>query len=266
MLVRAPQPPYRFPMGDPTLELVTALVHAVARATGTDARVEAALDVVARAIGAELALLLLADPARGSVRVVGHGLPEGVDAALARELELHGQGDPLLDPVLRGDLAVRTAERAFGAGVWAGSTRRARCLRVCGVDQVATLPLSGGEQVALMMFGRLGRDFGDDDLAGLDAVRPVVADVVALAGVASPHGADDRPRLTVRETQVLALLSRGYTCSRIARTIGSSPRTVEVHLGRVYAKLGARDRLSAVLTAFDLGLIPPRAPEGVRGS
>ena len=95
----------------------------------------------------------------------------------------------------------------------------------------------------------------------LEGVRHLVADLVVLAGVTPPRGPAVRPGLTVRETQVLALLARGYTCSRIARSTGSSPRTVEVHLGRVYAKLGVRDRLSAVLAAYDLGLIPPRDEE-----
>ena len=55
------------------------------------------------------------------------------------------------------------------------------------------------------------------------------------------------------------LLARGHTCTRIGRVLGASPRTVEVHLGRIYAKLGVRDRLSAVLAAYDLALIPPRS-------
>ena len=70
--------------------------------------------------------------------------------------------------------------------------------------------------------------------------------------------ARDRPHLTARETEVLVLLAGGHTCTRIGRTLGASPRTVEVHLGRIYAKLGVRDRLSAVLAAYDLALIPPR--------
>lgn len=245
--------------GDPTLAVVTDIVRGMAGADGAEGRVDAVLGVVARTVGADLALLLLADRARG-VRVIGPGLPEGIDAALARELELSGEGDPLLDPVSRGDLAPRTAQRTFGPAAWAASQRRAQCLRVCDVDQVATLPLAGPPDVVIAMFGRRGADFTDDDLRALEDVRDLAADLTTLAGVTTPKGDAGRPSLTVRETQVLALLARGYTCSRIARSIGSSPRTVEVHLGRIYAKLGTRDRLSAVLTAYDVGLIPPREP------
>ena len=254
------RPPYRRLMGvgDPAFGLVTDILRDMARAVDDVARVEAVLEVVAATVGADLAMLLLAAPAQSVIRVVGLRLPEGVDAALAREIELSGSDDPLIEPVARGDLAPRTAARAFGPEVWASSSRRAACLRVCGVDQVATLPLSAGPDLCLAMFGRAGDDFTDEDLGRLASVRPVIADLVALAGVPAPRGPVDRPRLTVRETEVLALLSRGYTCSRIARSLGASPRTVEVHLGRIYAKLGVRDRLSAVLAAYDLALIPPR--------
>lgn len=252
-------------MGALTLELVTAVVHRMAGAPGPDARVEAVLDVIRRAIDAELALLLLADAECSTLRVVGLGLPAGVDAALGRDLEVSAVDDPLLAPVLHGDLTPRTAQSAFGAD-WADSPRRQGCLRVCGIDQVATLPLSAGDDIVVAMFGRRGADFNRDDLERLRAVRDVVSDFVALTGVSLPAGPTTGPRLTVRETQVLALLARGYTCSRIARSTGSSPRTVEVHLGHIYAKLGVRDRLSAVLAAYDLALIPPRAPEGARGS
>lgn len=240
------------------LGLVTDILRGMAGAEGMTARAGAVLDGVAEVVGAELALLLLADAESGAIGIVGHELPEGVDAALGRELELSAHEDPLLVPVLRGDLAARTASRAFGAEAWATSARRAACLRVCGIDQVATLPLSGGRDAAVAMFGRHGDDFTDEDLSRLDQLRPVVSDLVAVAGVTAPRSRRERPQLTVRETEVLALLSRGYTCSRIARRLGASPRTVEVHLGHIYAKLGVRDRLSAVLAAYDLGLIPPR--------
>lgn len=238
--------------------LVVDVLRGMARAEGAMARVDALLEVVGEAVGAELALLLLVDSCSGVVRVVGPRLPEGIDAALGREMELTGQGDPLLAPVGHGDLSARTASRAFGARAWETSSRRAACLRVCGVDQVATLPVAGGDDIAVAMFGRRGADFTEGDLRRLDAIRPVAADLVMLAGITAPRGQEERPHLTVRETEVLALLARGYTCSRIARTVGASPRTVEVHLGRIYAKLGVRDRLSAVLAAYDLALIPPR--------
>ncbi len=61
--------------------------------------------------------------------------------------------------------------------------------------------------------------------------------------------------LTPREHTVLTHLSRGLTARAIARRLEISPRTVNKHLESTYRKLGARDRLTATLTAQNLGLI-----------
>lgn len=245
--------------GDPTLGLVTDLVRRMARTDGVAARVDSMLDLVCDVVEAEVGLVVQADPTHTVVRVMGRRMPPGADEAVSRELELMHASDPLLDPVAQGDLTPRSAEREFGVPAWAASAQRAGCWRLCGVDQVCTLPLVGGPDFVVAMFARQGEDFRDDHLRHLAAIQPVVADVVALAGLRPMPCPEDRPHLTARETEVLVLLARGHTCTRIGRALGASPRTVEVHLGRIYAKLGVRDRLSAVLTAYDLALIPPRS-------
>jgi DNA-binding CsgD family transcriptional regulator len=244
---------------DPTLGLVTDLVRRMACTDGVVARVDTMLDLVCDVVGADVGLVVRADPTHTVVRVMGRRMPLGADEAVSRELELWHASDPLLDPVASGDLTPRSGEREFGADAWSRSAQRAGCVRLCGVDQVCTLPLVGGPDFVVAMFARQGEDFGDDDLRHLARIQPVVADVVALAGLRRMPWPGDGPHLTTRETEVLVLLARGHTCTRIGRALGASPRTVEVHLGRIYAKLGVRDRLSAVLAAYDLGLIPPRA-------
>lgn len=244
--------------GDTTLGLVTDIVADMASADGTLPRVDSMLERIGDAVEADIGLIVQADPTHTVVRIVGRQVPSGTDDVLSRELRRMGVSDPLLDPVARGDLTPRSAEREFGAPAWAASTQRAGCLRLCGVDQVCTLPLVGGPDFVIAMFARRGEDFRDDHLRDLAAIQPVVAGVTALAGLRPLPGAASGPRLTPRETEVLVLLSRGHTCSRIGRDLGASPRTVETHLGRIYTKLGVRDRLSAVLAAHDLSLIPPR--------
>lgn len=62
--------------------------------------------------------------------------------------------------------------------------------------------------------------------------------------------------VTPRELNVLVALSDGLTASGIARRLGISPRTVGNHLASLYRKLGASDRLTAVLHAQHEGLLP----------
>lgn len=61
--------------------------------------------------------------------------------------------------------------------------------------------------------------------------------------------------LTPRELQVLRLLGEGLMARTIAMRLSLSPRTVHHHLGSIYEKLGVRDRLAAVLTAREQGLL-----------
>ncbi len=245
-------------VGDPLLALVTDLAGRMSATADPARRVDAVLETVARAGGASVALLLRSDPTHTHVEVDGASLPPGPRSGLVDELVLMRASDPLLDPVTRGDLAPRSAERVFGREAWGASRQRQGCLEYCGVDQACTLPLVGGPDFAVVLLGRLGADFSDDDLEQLAVVRPVVASMATLAGIRPLPWPGTVPRLTSREREVLELLAAGHTASRIGRELGTSPRTVEVHLRRIYDKLDVTDRLSAVLRAYDLDLLPPR--------
>ncbi len=63
------------------------------------------------------------------------------------------------------------------------------------------------------------------------------------------------PRLTPREAVVLEQVAAGLTNQAIARRLCISPGTVSKHLEHAYRKLGASDRLTAVLRALRHGLI-----------
>jgi DNA-binding CsgD family transcriptional regulator len=62
-------------------------------------------------------------------------------------------------------------------------------------------------------------------------------------------------RLSARESVVLAGIGQGLTAETIARKLMISPRTVQKHAEKAYAKLGVSDRVSAVLRAQALGLL-----------
>jgi DNA-binding NarL/FixJ family response regulator len=65
-----------------------------------------------------------------------------------------------------------------------------------------------------------------------------------------------RDRLTVRETEVLLMLSQGRTTEDIAAALFLSRNTVRLHAQNILTKLGAHSRLEAVAIATDAGLIP----------
>ena len=66
-------------------------------------------------------------------------------------------------------------------------------------------------------------------------------------------------RLTPRELSVLVLVADGLTAAAVARRLVVAERTVHKHLERVYAKLGVSDRVTAVLRAQRLGILPEPA-------
>jgi DNA-binding NarL/FixJ family response regulator len=104
-----------------------------------------------------------------------------------------------------------------------------------------------------------------------DAVRTVAAREALLAPavtrrlveryVRRPPAGDARETafadLTDREVEVLRLVARGLSNGEISGRLHLSEATVKTHVGRVLGKLGVRDRVGAVVLAYERGLVEP---------
>ena len=105
--------------------------------------------------------------------------------------------------------------------------------------------------------------------AGESLLAPVVTRRLIESYLDQRRGATADPEsmrrlaaLTPREVEVLRLVARGQTNAEIAGTLYVSETTVKTHVGRILTKLGLRDRVQAVIFAYEVGLVGPRPGPG----
>jgi DNA-binding NarL/FixJ family response regulator len=158
-------------------------------------------------------------------------------------------------PVLDGLAATRALTRA-------GSAARVLILTTYDADDYLYDAMRAGA------CGFLLKDTRREQLA--DAVRTVAAGEALLhpaltrrlverfvAGPPPGGSPAALSPLTERETDVLRLVGRGLSNSEIAAELFLGEATVKTHLGRVLTKLGLRDRVQAVVAAYESGLVRP---------
>ncbi|MGA5123451.1 response regulator [Streptomyces pseudogriseolus] len=82
----------------------------------------------------------------------------------------------------------------------------------------------------------------------------------AGSGASSSASSPPDPRLaalTDREREILTVIGKGWTNTEIAERLHLAESTVKTHVGRVLAKTGSRDRVQAVICAYETGLVQP---------
>lgn len=93
-----------------------------------------------------------------------------------------------------------------------------------------------------------------DAVIAPSSTRRLLSTVAALPEPAAIPSIDG---LTEREGEVLLLMARGLSNAEICAELYLAEPTVKTHVGRVLAKLGARDRVQAVVMAYEAGLVRP---------
>ena len=101
---------------------------------------------------------------------------------------------------------------------------------------------------------------GGDSLISPGMTRRLIAEFVnsRRTSVSSEPARRLLGRLTPRELGVLTLMARGHSNSEIASELIVGENTVKTHVGHVLNKLGARDRVRAVIIAYEAGLMEAR--------
>ncbi len=107
--------------------------------------------------------------------------------------------------------------------------------------------------------------------AGEALLAPTVTRRLLERFVPSLARGDQRARpglssLTERELEILTLLSSGLSNAELGARLYLSEPTIKTHLSSIFRKLGVRDRVQAVIAAYDAGLVAPAARAARRGS
>ena len=173
--------------------------------------------------GEELMSRLLATPPPGRlVAVVDVTMPDGSGLSLVRSARSRSQDVGLVVLTMRDDDS--TLLEALDAGASALVRKSAP------VDHVVTAVRRAAE-------------------------APLAFTASGLAEAMRRRNDSPQVNLTTRETEVLRLLVEGASVAQVGRQLFMSPSTVKTHITKIYDKLDAHNRASAVIAAVRLGLV-----------
>ena len=191
--------------------------------------------------------------ARPDLEVVGEAEDGREAVALVREVE----PDVILLDIRMPELDGIEATKEI---VQSGSTTRVLVLTTFDADEYVHGAIRAGAS------GFLLKDVRPAEL--VDAIRIVAAGNALLAPASVARLLDrfggDGPAapmetLTEREEEILRLLAGGLSNNEIAEALVLGETTVKTHVSNLLRKLGVRDRVQAVIAAYDAGLVRPKS-------
>jgi DNA-binding CsgD family transcriptional regulator len=231
------------------------VVHDVAdAASSVETFARCGTDVLPRLVSSEMLNLSLCDLVHGR-RLVAGVQPGALSRELLEAFDRHFEHHPLVryHAHERGPGARRISDsipftKFRESGLYNDYYRR------LGIDHVVALPLHvDNERLVSFVLNRSGRDFGERDMAALNAVGPALAALYRqLKSLEEMRNVLGRRQaalgaLTAREREVLGWVAAGKSDQQIGAILGVSPRTVQKHLQNVYDKLGVESRTAAVM-------------------
>jgi DNA-binding NarL/FixJ family response regulator len=204
---------------------------------------------------------------RGGFRLIlgAAGIPVVAEAADGREAvaaALKHRPDVVLMDIRMPEMDGLEATRRILAASRARADVRIIMLTTFDLDQYVYAALSAGASgfllkdvspehlVAAVRLVRCG-----DALLAPSITRRLVERFAPRSAGAGGAGGTDLAVLTPRELEVLGLVARGLSNAELAAALTLSEATVKTHVARILAKLQLRDRVQAVVLAYETGLV-----------